>query len=386
MAQSPQLIDESKTSGEVVSSLPCGPRKTTKSRNPARSARPDAPSTGSKKKKSLSSEQARPARRSTRRKPKVVAEKKAPKSVKIESHAESDAKQVAVRTARKPAKKKAKNKAAQTRNLASPARTTSDEERMRRRMERRKLNRIIDEVLNEGVEYMSLQEALEDVVGYSIDEAQALLEREREKRRRIAELEKMLKAETPEQRARRLRFEQRKRLRELLYRDDRSKLQKTVDTIRYYRFRHTQIWMEERGVNLQPWHVVAPIFLLSLMVASNTLFMPEKSAEAAVETFHAVCASCGHQEEVDRALFEKVAVALLSPQKFIEEYPNEHLPTSSCDNCNIVHTELTMVSCIDSDHRFIVRQGGQDRLPFDPRHVAGMCPYHNGEHDHEVVE
>ncbi len=275
--------------------------------------------------------------------------------------------------------KKASSSTAPTKSAKTPADAAAKATRLP--PQQIGLEDLLSDVLMEEAERYTLQDAMEEFVGYDVEEAKKLVSKEQ---RRQALYDRALAAlrsrETVEQRAARERWERRKALRAELYRDDRSTMRKGIDLIRAIRINNLQRFLRERfQVELATWQVAVPMVLMVAMVITNVFVFPPEHADAAPTRYEARCSTCGKMHEVDRAAFEKVSFYTMHPDNYAEQYGEAKPVQPECPHCHAQHSELTLITCAKCGQRYLLALTPQFTWPQNIDELTQFCTHCEGQ-------
>ncbi|HAI12218.1 MAG TPA: hypothetical protein DCM28_10975 [Phycisphaerales bacterium] len=241
------------------------------------------------------------------------------------------------------------------------------------------LDLLIDEIICTGEKVVGgVQDALDDLMGYDTEYAQFLLQRDEEERKRQAEIEKIKRSETPLQRQQRLareaRMSKRKQVRNELYRDDRSPIDKLKDAIKSITFRKVCKKLEVYGLLMQPWQACTLVSLFVVMMMTNLSVMGKgMEIQAAPNSYTAFCTHCDNKYEIKRSLFEEYSFYDVHPKDFKLQYKKNQPDYPSCPKCEIVHQKLILVSRQDRDERFLLATNPFYKMPIDQKGFEELC-------------
>jgi hypothetical protein len=241
------------------------------------------------------------------------------------------------------------------------------------------VNQLVDEILCTGEKIVGgIQDALDDLMGYDTEYAQFLLQRDEAERKRVEAQEEARKNETPLQRQQRLmreaRMAARKRVRNELYRDDRTPIEKIRDAVKAINYRQACKKLDQYGLLAKPWQGCTLICLFVMMMATNmAVFGKGVDIQSAPSSYTAYCTHCNHKFEIARTQFEEFSFYDVHPQDFELQY-HKKLPTyPSCPECNVVHQKLILVSRPDRDDRFLLATNPYFKMPIDQTGMEDLC-------------
>lgn len=241
------------------------------------------------------------------------------------------------------------------------------------------IEQLVDEIICTGEQIVGgVQDALDDLMGYDTEYAQFLLHRDAEERKRQEEEEKRLKAETPLQRQQRLareaRMSKRGQVRNELYRDDRTPIQKIRDTIKNFSYRKTCKKLDQYGLLMRPWQVGTLACLMFMMIATNiSVFGKGVEIQAAPSSYSAFCTSCDNHYQIPRTQFEEYSFYDVHPKDFQLQYGKKHPQFPACPKCNVVHQKLILISRPDRDERFLLATNPYFQMPIDQKGMEDLC-------------
>lgn len=255
------------------------------------------------------------------------------------------------------------------------------EKKLEQKVERssESIDMLVDEVICTGeIIVGNVQEALDDLMGYDTEYAQFLIQRDEEERKRQEEMEKKRREETPLQRQQRLareaRMSKRKMVRNELYRDDRTPVEKLKDMIKAVSFRKICKRLENHGLLMRPWQACTLMSLLVVMVATNLSVMGKGTEiQSAPSSYTAFCTQCNHKYEIARTVFEEYSFYDVHPKDFQLQYNKKQPTYPACPNCGVVHQKLILVSRHDRDERFLLATNPYFVMPIDMAGIEALC-------------
>jgi|GEM_PF-5098458 len=215
---------------------------------------------------------------------------------------------------------------------------------------------------------------LEEFIGYDVQKARKAEELERVVKLLKKSKEQKPVEETPEQKVEREHLERLDAARAALYRDDRGKLRRMIDTIRAFRFATLRNWMQARfGLDVRPWHLAVPAFMLVIMFTVHVSLFGLQRVEAAPSEYGARCGVCKFTHDIDREAFDMLSFHRMHPDHFEEQYPGEAVPEPACPRCHVVFNELTLACCPTCGDRFLVAQTEGMDVASDAKAIQLLC-------------
>ena len=140
------------------------------------------------------------------------------------------------------------------------------------------IDSLVDEVICTGERIVGdIKDAVDDLMGYDSEYAQFLLQRDEEERKRLEYIEELKRKETPLQRqqrkAREARMAKRHNVRNELYRDDRTPIQRLRDAFHSISLKKICKKLEQHGLLMQRWQAATLATLMFMMLATNLTVM-----------------------------------------------------------------------------------------------------------------
>ncbi|MFG0248302.1 MAG: hypothetical protein ACF8OB_05395 [Phycisphaeraceae bacterium JB051] len=245
------------------------------------------------------------------------------------------------------------------------------------------IDSLVDEVICTGERIVGdIKDAVDDLMGYDSEYAQFLLQRDEEERKRLEYIEKLKRKETPLQRqqrkAREARMAKRHNVRNELYRDDRTPIQRLRDAIKSISFKQICKKLEQHGLLMQRWQAATLATLMFMMVATNLTVMGKGGdIQSAPNSYTAYCTNCNHKYSLKRSLFEEYSFYDVHPQDFKLQYHKDQPEYPACPECGVVHQKLILVSRPDRDERFLLATNPLFEMPIDQEGIQKLSEKYN---------
>ncbi len=245
------------------------------------------------------------------------------------------------------------------------------------------IDSLVDEVICTGERIVGdIKDAVDDLMGYDSEYAQFLLQRDEEERRRQEYLEELKRKETPLQRqqrkAREARMAKRHNVRNELYRDDRTPIQRLRDAIHAINFKKICKKLEQHGLLMQRWQAATLATLMFMMLATNLTVMGNGGEiQSAPNSYTAYCTNCDHKYSLKRSLFEEYSFYDVHPKDFKLQYHKNQPDYPACPECGVVHQKLILVSRQDRDERFLLATNPFFQMPIDQEGMQKLSEKYN---------
>ena len=245
------------------------------------------------------------------------------------------------------------------------------------------LDLLIDEIICTGEKVVGgVQDALDDLMGYDTEYAQFLLQRDEEERKRLEYIEELKRKETPLQRqqrkAREARMAKRHNVRNELYRDDRTPIQRLRDAFHSISLKKICKKLEQHGLLMQRWQAATLATLMFMMLATNLTVMGNGGEiQSAPNSYTAYCTNCDHKYSLKRSLFEEYSFYDVHPKDFKLQYHKNQPDYPACPECGVVHQKLILVSRQDRDERFLLATNPFYQMPVDQEGIQKLTEKYN---------
>ena len=241
---------------------------------------------------------------------------------------------------------------------------------------------LVNEILEDVPVSGGIDEALDDLMGYDTEYAQFLLQRDEEERKRLEEIDRIIRRETPAQRQQRLmreaRMAARKQARKELLKDERNPLEKMRDFINEIDYAQIKRELNRRGLLIKPWQVCTLVCMFIVMMGTNiSVFGQGAQVLAAPNSYTAYCTNCDNKYSIKRSLFEEYSFYDVHPNDFRLQYHKDQPEYPACSKCNIIHQKLILVARPDRDDRFLLATNASYQMPIDQKEVEKLCKKYN---------
>ncbi len=244
---------------------------------------------------------------------------------------------------------------------------------------------LLDEILlDEAPAAGGMTEAFNDLVGYDTEHAQSLLDADQQAREKLTAIEAELRKENPGQKRRRLarerRHEHRRRLRDELYRDDRTLGQKIHDAIYGFRLDQFRATMHQHGLVFKPWQVMSLTLLFTAMVSANYYaYKAVPSIPDALNEYVTRCVSCSHSYQTTRDHFERFSSYRMHPEQYELQYGNKEPKPPACPKCHIIHNTLALTTDPKCSQLFLIAATASFKFPNDRGDIIQLCPHKHAD-------
>ncbi|MAX27381.1 MAG: hypothetical protein CMJ19_23030 [Phycisphaeraceae bacterium] len=245
------------------------------------------------------------------------------------------------------------------------------------------IDSLVDEVICTGERIVGdIKDAVDDLMGYDSEYAQFLLQRDEEERKRLEYIEELKRKETPLQRqqrkAREARMAKRHNVRNELYRDDRTPIQRLRDAFHSISLKKICKKLEQHGLLMQRWQAATLATLMFMMLATNLTVMGNGGEiQSAPNSYTAYCTNCDHKYSLKRSLFEEYSFYDVHPKDFKLQYHKNQPDYPACPECGVVHQKLILVSRQDRDERFLLATNPFYQMPVDQEGIQKLTEKYN---------